>query len=78
MVLNWFQHQIGSNIKFDYRDFEMSNELYEKTRSSRFTLNLPEIMRQELEKKAKMDFLSLNSAIIMRLAKSLREEKIGE
>ncbi|EMG9311214.1 Arc family DNA-binding protein [Proteus mirabilis] len=56
----------------------MSNELYEQTRSSRFTLNLPEIMRQELEKKAKMDFLSLNSAIIMRLAKSLREEKIGE
>ncbi|HBN5913822.1 TPA: Arc family DNA-binding protein [Morganella morganii] len=53
----------------------MSNELHEQTRSSRFTLNLPERMRAELEEKAKMDFLSLNSAIIMRLAKSLREER---
>lgn len=54
---------------------DMSNELHSHNRSSRFTLNLPERMRKELEEKAGMDFISLNSAIIMRLAKSLREER---
>ncbi|SFN29834.1 Arc-like DNA binding domain-containing protein [Izhakiella capsodis] len=53
----------------------MSNDLHSQNRSSRFTLNLPERMRKELEEKAGMDFISLNSAIIMRLAKSLREER---
>lgn len=55
----------------------MSNELHSQNRSSRFTLNLPESMRKELEEKAGMDFISLNSAIIMRLAKSLREERMN-
>ncbi len=55
----------------------MSNDLHSQNRSSRFTLNLPERMRKELEEKAGMDFISLNSAIIMRLAKSLREERVN-
>ncbi|WGM00352.1 Arc family DNA-binding protein [Arsenophonus nasoniae] len=53
----------------------MSNELHSQVRNSRFTLNLPIRMRKELEEKAEMDFISLNSAIIMRLAKCLREER---
>lgn len=53
----------------------MSNELHSQVRNSRFTLNLPIRMRKELEKKAELDFISLNSAIIMRLAKCLREER---
>ncbi|MBW0298480.1 hypothetical protein B4P00_20040 [Shewanella xiamenensis] len=47
----------------------------QQNKTSRFTLNLPEMMRAELEQKAEMDFISLNSAIVMRLAKCLREEK---
>jgi hypothetical protein len=53
----------------------MMKEKKYHNRTSRFTLNLPEMMREELEKKAGMDFISLNSAIVMRLAKCLREEK---
>ncbi|MBE8597930.1 Arc family DNA-binding protein [Xenorhabdus sp. BG5] len=53
----------------------MSNELHNQNKSSPFSLRLPDSMRKELEEKAEMDFISLNSAIVMRLARCLREEK---
>ncbi|UNH28202.1 Arc family DNA-binding protein [Moellerella wisconsensis] len=52
----------------------MSNELHAQTKSSQFSLRLPDSIKKELEKKASLDFISLNSAIVMRLAKCLREE----
>lgn len=52
----------------------MSNELHTQTKSSPFSLRLPDSIKKELEKKANLDFISLNSAIVMRLAKCLREE----
>ncbi|MEQ5740645.1 Arc family DNA-binding protein [Providencia rettgeri] len=52
----------------------MSNELRTQTKSSQFSLRLPDSIKKELEKKASLDFISLNSAIVMRLAKCLREE----
>lgn len=52
----------------------MSNELHTQTKSSQFSLRLPDSIKKELEKKASLDFISLNSAIVMRLAKCLREE----
>ncbi|MDE1487654.1 Arc family DNA-binding protein [Xenorhabdus bovienii] len=53
----------------------MSNELHSQNKSTQYSLRLPDSMRKELEEKAGMDFISLNSAIVMRLAKCLREEK---
>ncbi|MDE1492806.1 Arc family DNA-binding protein [Xenorhabdus bovienii] len=53
----------------------MSNELHSQNKSTQFSLRLPDSIRKELEEKAGMDFISLNSAIVMRLAKCLREEK---
>ncbi|WP_045958041.1 Arc family DNA-binding protein [Xenorhabdus poinarii] len=53
----------------------MSDELHSQNKSCPFSLRLPESMKKELEQKAEMDFISLNSAIVMRLARCLREER---
>jgi len=50
--------------------------LYTQAKSDKFMLRLPERMKQEIRRIAEMDGISINSAIVQRLAKSLREERI--
>ncbi|WP_346816458.1 Arc family DNA-binding protein [Klebsiella pneumoniae] len=40
-------------------------------------LRLPEGMKEEIRRMAEMDGISINSAIVQRLAKSLREERMN-
>ncbi|EAB5939017.1 Arc family DNA-binding protein [Salmonella enterica subsp. enterica] len=49
--------------------------LYAGHKSHSFQLRLPERMKEEIKKMADMDGISINSAIVQRLAKSLREER---
>lgn len=49
--------------------------LYTGYKSQSFQLRLPERMKEEIRKMAEMDGISINSAIVQRLAKSLREER---
>ncbi|MGF9313895.1 Arc family DNA-binding protein [Klebsiella pneumoniae] len=42
-----------------------------------FQLRLPEGMKEEIRRMAEMDGISINSAIVQRLAKSLREERMN-
>lgn len=49
--------------------------LYTERRNQSFQLRLPERMKEEIRKQAEMDGISINSAIVQRLAKSLREER---
>lgn len=51
--------------------------LYTQNKSEKFMLRLPERMKEEIRRMAEMDGISINSAIVQRLAKSLREERIG-
>jgi len=51
--------------------------LYNQTKSDKFMLRLPESMKEEIRRMAKMDGISINSAIVQRLAKSLREERLN-
>lgn len=51
--------------------------LYTERKSSSFQLRLPEGMKEEIRRMAEMDGISINSAIVQRLAKSLREERIN-
>ncbi|SFN48167.1 Arc-like DNA binding domain-containing protein [Izhakiella capsodis] len=51
------------------------NALYTETKSQSFQLRLPERMKEEIRRMAEMDGISINSAIVQRLAKSLREER---
>jgi len=52
--------------------------LYTERKSESFQLRLPERMKEELRRMAKMDGISINSAIVQRLAKSLREERVND
>ncbi|EPE4675536.1 Arc family DNA-binding protein [Salmonella enterica subsp. enterica serovar Montevideo] len=49
--------------------------LYTSRKRENFMLRLPERMKEEIRRMAEMDGISINSAIVQRLAKSLREEK---
>ena len=51
--------------------------LYTERKSSSFQLRLPEGMKEEIRRMAKMDGISITSAIVQRLAKSLREERMN-
>ncbi|GJK86601.1 Arc family DNA-binding protein [Citrobacter amalonaticus] len=53
----------------------MSEILYTGKKSENFMLRLPERMKEEIRRLAEMDGISINSAIVQRLAKSLREER---
>lgn len=53
----------------------MQDMLYTGRKNVVFNLRLPERMDDEIRKLAEMDGISINSAIVQRLAKSLREEK---
>lgn len=53
----------------------MSEILYTGKKSENFMLRLPERMKEEIRRMAEMDGISINSAIVQRLAKSLREER---
>ncbi|UMG64900.1 Arc family DNA-binding protein [Klebsiella pneumoniae] len=52
------------------------NDLLIRTFPS-FQLRLPEGMKEEIRRMAEMDGISINSAIVQRLAKSLREERMN-
>ncbi|HFL4541816.1 TPA: Arc family DNA-binding protein [Escherichia coli] len=53
----------------------MSDVLYIGRKSQSFQLRLPARMKEEIRRVAEMDGISINSAIVQRLAKSLREER---
>lgn len=48
---------------------------YAGRKSESFQLRLPGQMKEEIRRMAEMDGISINSAIVQRLAKSLREER---
>ncbi|WP_112197797.1 Arc family DNA-binding protein [Rahnella sp. NRRL B-41462] len=49
--------------------------LYTQAKSEKFMLRLPELMKEEIKRMAEMDGISINSAIVQRLARCLREER---
>lgn len=53
----------------------MQDMIYTGRKSESFQLRLPERMKEEIRRMAEMDGISINSAIVQRLAKSLREER---
>lgn len=53
----------------------MNDVVYTGRKSESFQLRLPERMKEEIRRMAEMDGISINSAIVQRLAKSLREER---
>ena len=53
----------------------MSDMIYTGRKIESFQLRLPERMKEEIRRMAEMDGISINSAIVQRLAKSLREER---
>lgn len=52
--------------------------LYTENKSQSFQLRLPGRMKEEIRRIAEMDGISINSAIVQRLAKSLREERVND
>ncbi|EMH0062943.1 Arc family DNA-binding protein [Providencia rettgeri] len=52
------------------------DSLYTQRKNDKFTLRLPERMKEEIHRIAEMDGISINSAIVQRLARSLREERL--
>lgn len=52
--------------------------LYTQRKSQSFQLRLPEDMKDQIRRMAEMDGISINSAIVQRLAKSLREDRVSE
>lgn len=56
----------------------MQDVLYTGRKNVVFNLRLPERMNEEIRKLAEMDGISINSAIVQRLAKSLREDHVNE
>ncbi|KAA1280244.1 Arc family DNA-binding protein [Citrobacter pasteurii] len=54
----------------------MKDMIYTGRKSYSFQLRLPERMNEEIRRMAKMDGISINSAIVQRLAKSLREDRV--
>lgn len=55
----------------------MKDVLYTGRKNYTFPLRLPERMDQEIRRLAEMDGISINSAIVQRLAKSLRDDRLG-
>ena len=53
----------------------MNDVLYTGRNSENILLRVPERMKEEIRRMAEMDGISINSAIVQRLAKSLREER---
>ncbi|HDG0630521.1 Arc family DNA-binding protein [Serratia sp. IR-2025] len=53
----------------------MSDVLYTGRKNEVFNLRLPERMKEEIRRMAEMDGISINSAIVQRLARCLREER---
>ena len=51
--------------------------LYTGKKSESLLLRLPARMKEDIRQIAQMDGISINSAIIQRLAKSLREERMN-
>jgi len=51
------------------------DSLYISRKRENFMLRLPERMKEEIRRMAEMDGISINSAIVQRLAKSLREDR---
>ncbi len=49
--------------------------LYTQNKSEKFMLRMPERMKDEIRRMAEMDGISINSAIVQRLARCLREER---
>ncbi|MBW9430496.1 Arc family DNA-binding protein [Atlantibacter hermannii] len=56
----------------------MKDVLYTGRKNEAFNLRLPERMKEEIRRMAEMDGISINSAIVQRLAKSLREERAND
>jgi len=54
------------------------NTLYTEKKSQSFQLRLSERMKEEIKRMAEMDGISINSAIVQRLARCLREERASE
>ncbi|EIC83970.1 Arc family DNA-binding protein [Serratia sp. M24T3] len=52
--------------------------LYTGSKSDKFMLRLPERMKEEIRRLAEMDGISINSAIVQRLARCLREERSND
>lgn len=48
---------------------------YTQRKNQSFQLRLPERMKEEIRRMAEMDGISINSAIVQRLARCLREER---
>ena len=61
----------------DIEKVEKMDTLYTERKSQSFQLRLPEKMKEEIRRMAEMDGISINSAIVQRLAKSLREERVN-
>ncbi|MEY8769031.1 Arc family DNA-binding protein [Erwinia sp. ACCC 02193] len=55
----------------------MQDVLYTGRKNEVFNLRLPERMKEDIRRMAEMDGISINSAIVQRLAKSLREERVN-
>ncbi|MEX9756021.1 Arc family DNA-binding protein [Providencia sp. PROV236] len=55
----------------------MSDQLYTRREKDNFMLRLPKRMKDEIKKLADMDGISINSAIVQRLSRSLREERVN-
>ncbi|HEM8556145.1 Arc family DNA-binding protein [Enterobacter hormaechei] len=53
----------------------MNDVLYTGRKSENILLRVPERMKEEIRRMAEMDGISINSAIVQRLAKSLREDR---
>ncbi|TBL62444.1 Arc family DNA-binding protein [Hafnia paralvei] len=53
----------------------MNDVMYTGRKSQSFQLRLPERMKEEIRRMAEMDGISINSAIVQRLARCLREER---
>ena len=53
----------------------MNDVLYTGRKSENILLRVPERMKEDIRRIAEMDGISINSAIVQRLAKSLREDR---
>lgn len=53
----------------------MQEVLYTGRKNESFQLRLPERMKEEIRRMAEMDGISINPAIVQRLARCLREER---
>ncbi|ELI8291995.1 Arc family DNA-binding protein [Yersinia enterocolitica] len=53
----------------------MNDVLYTGRKIDSFQLRMPERMKEDIRRMAEMDGISINSAIVQRLARCLREER---